>query len=242
MCAAIMTLRRHPRRPYSVRPRCVNGPENGTIDRTPVVVHLLILVRSSPPIVPDSRWRTSRFGGGDDVPAQLDDPPQARRPQLGILTSMKSQAGILDTLKSLLTGELTAMDVYLVQSKMFANWGYTKLHDRLSHEFDDEKGHAEKLIERILFLEGTPDMSARLPFAHGDTVLAMMRADLELELKVASNLNLAIAQAERLGDNGTRALLVPLLQDTEGDHILWFESQVEIIETVGEQRYLAEMI
>ncbi len=155
---------------------------------------------------------------------------------------MKGDPAILDDLNRLLTGELTAMDVYFVQSRMLHRWGYSKLHERLDHEMDDEKGHADDLIQRILYLGGTPDMASRLPFVVGADVQEMLERDLELELDVARHLNEVIARCVAAGDNGTRVILDKLLVDTEEDHIRWLEAQLQEIGDVGLANYLAEMI
>ena len=153
---------------------------------------------------------------------------------------MKGHDSILEKLNQLLTGELTAMDVYFVHSRMCENWGYQRLHERLAHEMTDETGHASRLIQRILFLEGQPRMAARLAFEVGGNVQEMLKNDLVLEESVARNLNEAIALTEELHDNGTRELLADLLVDTEEDHILWLETQLRMIAEIGLQEYLAE--
>ncbi len=155
---------------------------------------------------------------------------------------MQGNAKVLQSLNNLLTGELTSMDVYLLHAQMLADWGYPKIAARLAHEFDDEKGHACKLIDRILFLEGSPNMASREAFATATDVENMLRADLELEYVVAKNLNEAIEVAEGAGDNATRELLAELLRDTEEDHILWLEAQLHLIDTVGLRNYLQEQM
>lgn len=155
---------------------------------------------------------------------------------------MKGDPEIIDCLKKLLTGELTAMDVYFVQSRMLDDWGYGKLRDRLAHEFDDEKAHADALIQRILFLGGVPDMAARLPFKVGDTPREMFEVDVALEYDVAKHLNDAIKLARDKKDNTTRELLEPLLKDTEEDHIWWLETQLRLMKELGEDNYLAQQL
>ena len=161
---------------------------------------------------------------------------------MGYPAPMKGSPLVVKTLNELLAAELTAMDVYLVQSRVCADWGFEKIAAQLAHEFDDERGHANKLIERILFLEGTPQMGPRDAFEIGEDVTAMLKADLVLEHSVANNLNAAITAAVAEADNGTREMLVELLRDTEGDHILWLETQLRLIDRVGLQNYLQEQI
>jgi len=151
---------------------------------------------------------------------------------------MQGDAHIIGDLNQLLTGELTAMDVYFVQSRVCQNWGYDKLWERLAHEVTDETRHADALIQRILFLGGHPDMASRVAFEVGETVEEMMRSDLDLEIGVAKHLNEVMARCEAAGDNGTRSMLEALLDDTEHDHIRWFEAQLKQISDVGIQNYL----
>lgn len=155
---------------------------------------------------------------------------------------MKGSKKVIDTLNQLLAGELTAMDVYMLQSRMFEDWGYRRLFERINHEMDDERGHAAKLVERILFLEGEPDMTKRVPFTVAKDVKGMLEEALRLENDVAKNLNAAIALAVAESDSGTRAMLEPLLKDTEEDHILWLEAQLQQIEQVGIQNYCAQQL
>ncbi len=151
---------------------------------------------------------------------------------------MKGNTEIIATLNELLTGELTAVDVYLLQARMCRDWGYERLAARLDHEREDETRHATALADRIIFLGGAPDVARRLPFEVGDGVPAMLENDLALEIGVAEALNKAIEQCFELGDAGTRTMLQPLLQDTEDDHIFWLESQLHQIGEMGVQNYL----
>ena len=141
-------------------------------------------------------------------------------------------------MNGLLAAELTAMDQYFVHSRMYADWGLVKLHERLAHEFDDEKGHAEALIERILFLEGIPDLSTREPLKVGKDVPSMLENDLALEYSVAGSLKEAISLCEKERDFQTRQVLDKLLQDTEMDHAYWLEQQLGLIERMGLENYL----
>ncbi len=151
---------------------------------------------------------------------------------------MKGSQRIIDAMNSLLGAELAAMDQYLVHSKMYEDWGLTKLFERLAHEFDDEKGHAIALIERILFLEGVPDLSTREGVNVGKTVPEMLRYDLDLEYAVADALKEAIHLCESERDFETRQVLEQLLADTEMDHAYWLEQQLGLIDKLGLENYL----
>ncbi|GGX98628.1 bacterioferritin [Litchfieldella qijiaojingensis] len=151
---------------------------------------------------------------------------------------MKGNQNIIDALNGLLAAELAAMDQYFIHAEMYADWGLTKLHERIAHEFDDEKGHAKQLIERILFLEGTPDMHTRTPVRIGQDVEDMLANDLQLEYEVGDALKEAIALCEQEQDFQTRTVLQQLLADTEEDHAHWLEQQLRLIRMVGKPNYL----
>lgn len=151
---------------------------------------------------------------------------------------MKGEVKVIECLNRLLAGELTAMDQYFVHSRMYGNWGLHKLAERVSHEMADETAHADSLIKRILFLEGTPDLSQRAPLTIGSDVPAMLRNDLDLELSVVAALKEVIAQCEAAGDYQTREILEAMLKDTEEDHAWWLEQQLGLIGKVGLENYL----
>lgn len=151
---------------------------------------------------------------------------------------MQGKQQIIDTLNGLLAAELAAMDQYFIHSEMYADWGLTKLYERIAHEFDDEKGHAKVLIERILFLEGKPDIRSRTEVRVGQTVEEMLGFDLQLEYEVCNALKEAIALCEREQDYQTRNVLLPLLADTEEDHAYWLEQQLRLIKMLGLANYL----
>ncbi|WP_409523117.1 bacterioferritin [Nitrincola sp. MINF-07-Sa-05] len=155
---------------------------------------------------------------------------------------MKGNTQIIAALNKLLANELAAMDQYFIHSRMYQDWGLNKLYERIDHEFDDEKGHAAKLIERILFLEGTPDMSTRDAINVGKDVPAMLQSDLDVEYKVASMLRDVIALCEKEQDYVTREMLETLLDDTEVDHAYWLEKQLGLIKLLGLQNYLQSQI
>jgi len=150
---------------------------------------------------------------------------------------MKGKQSVIDALNKLLAAELAAMDQYFIHSRMYQDWGLEKLYERIDHEFDDEKGHASMLIERILFLEGTPDMTKRDGLRIGSAVPEMLENDLQLEYDVDATLKSAIKLCEDEQDYHTREILEKLLADTEEDHAYWLEQQLRLIKMVGLQNY-----
>lgn len=116
--------------------------------------------------------------------------------------------------------------------------GWNELYERIKHESDDEREHAAKLIARILFLEGTPDVASRDAFTIGKNVQEMLHNDLQYEYKVAANLREAITLCEQLKDYQSRELLELLLEETEDDHMYWLEKQLGLIDKVGLQNYI----
>ena len=151
---------------------------------------------------------------------------------------MKGNAQVLDQLYLLLRGELAARDQYFTHSRMYADWGLMKLYERINHEMADETQHAAALIERILFLEGIPDLSQQDGLSIGRTVPEMLQNDLNFEYKVIGNLKTAIAVCEQQQDYQTRDILLKILADTEEDHGYWLEKQLGLIEKIGLQNYL----
>lgn len=151
---------------------------------------------------------------------------------------MKGNTKVIDLLNKQLTLELTSMDQYLAHSKMYEDWGINKLHEKLAHEYDEELGHAKRLIERILFLEGTPDTASREPLMIGDNVEQMLRNDLAAENTVAASLRNIIEVCEQERDYVSREILEALLDDTEMDHIYWLEQHIGLIAKVGLQNYI----
>ncbi|MFQ3232036.1 bacterioferritin [Reinekea sp.] len=155
---------------------------------------------------------------------------------------MKGNNKIIEALNTVLALELTAMDQYFIHSEMYADWGITKLYERISHEFDDEKGHAKALIERILFLEGFPDMVTRQPLKIGQTVPDMLNNDLQVEYEVRTALVDTIKLCEVEQDYHTREILEKLLDDTEVDHAWWLEKQLGLIEKIGLGNYIQSQL
>jgi bacterioferritin len=151
---------------------------------------------------------------------------------------MKGNADVIARLNHLLTGELTSIDQYLAHSRMYKDWGFSRLYDRIHHELQEEQSHADQLINRILFLEGSPDLSKRNALQIGNDVPSMLKNDLALEYKVIDELKEAMAFCESVGDYVTRDILLGLLKDTEEDHAYWLEIQLGLIEKIGLQNYL----
>ena len=154
---------------------------------------------------------------------------------------MKGSQKVIDLLNSLLAGELTAMDQYFIHSRMYEDWGLTRIYNRIAHEMQDETDHADQMIKRILFLEGMPNLVHREPIHVGHTVPEMLQNDLNLEYTVVKNLRDGIALCEAEGDFETRKMLVQQLEDTELDHTYWLEQQLGLIEKMGLENYMQAM-
>lgn len=151
---------------------------------------------------------------------------------------MRGSDKVIAELQLLLANELAAIDQYFIHSRMYEDWGYTKLYERINHETDEEKEHADKIIRRMLFLGASPDLSQRDGLRIGVDVPSMLGNDLQLEYDVAAALKQAIAVCERERDFQTRETLEELLRDTEEDHAYWLEQQLGLIEKLGIQNYL----
>jgi bacterioferritin len=154
---------------------------------------------------------------------------------------MKGNNRVIARLNDLLADELTAISQYMVQSEMCSNWGYDKLHKAIEKRAIDEMKHAEKLIGRIIFLEGTPVVSKLNKVNVGANVEAQHKNDLKAEQGAIQAYNESIRLAVELADNGTRELLESVLKDEE-DHIDWIEAQLDQIKQMGIQAYLSEQI
>jgi bacterioferritin len=151
---------------------------------------------------------------------------------------MKGNEKIIATLNVQLADELTAVNQYILHSEMCANWGYERLHDVIEKRAIDEMKHAEKLIARVLFLEGLPVVSKLNDLHVGPEVLKQLQNDAQAEYGAVKAYNDAIKQAVDLGDNGTRDLLEEILEDEE-EHIDWIEAQLDQVQQIGLQNYLA---
>jgi bacterioferritin len=154
---------------------------------------------------------------------------------------MKGNQKIIERLNALLADELTATNQYIVHSEMCANWQFDKLHNLIEKRAIDEMKHAEKLIARILFLEGVPVVSSLNKIHIGAEIPAQIENDLEAELGAVQAYNDGIRLAVEVGDNGTRELFESILTDEEV-HVDWLEAQLDQIKQMGIQNYLVEQI
>ena len=155
---------------------------------------------------------------------------------------MKGDKKIIDILNDLLSGELTAVDQYLIHGEMYADMGFQRLADKALHESDHERQHARALIQRILFLEGTPNLAKREALKIGKDVNEMLKADLSVEYKVVGDLKKAMAACEKAQDYVSRDMLAVQLEDTEMDHAYYLEKQLRLIEQIGAQNYKQSQI
>lgn len=151
---------------------------------------------------------------------------------------MKGNQKVVDCLNSLLDNELGSIDQYFTHSRMYEDWGLDKLYQQFIHELEEENMHADLLIKRILFLEGTPDLSSRTPMNIGTDVKSMFANDLALEMKCVADLRAGIKLCEEEQDYDSRQILEKLLTDTESDHIFWLEKQLWLIENTGIGNYI----
>lgn len=154
---------------------------------------------------------------------------------------MQGDKRIIEILNDTLTAELTAINQYFVHAEMCENWGYERLSKVIRKHSMGEMKHAEELIERILFLEGIPNMQRLGKINIGENVPEQFKVDLALEMDAAGRLNPAIETCREIGDNNTRHLLEEILEDEE-EHIDWIEAQLALIEQVGAPNYLAQQI
>lgn len=150
---------------------------------------------------------------------------------------MRGNAQVLAQLNQALKEELTAINQYFLHAEMCHNWGYHRLGDYIKKQSIDEMKHAEVLIERILFLDGTPEMDF-LDLKVGQNVRAQLEADLELEVSAVAMYNKSIQISRDQGDDTSRELFTKLLKDEEA-HVDWLEAQVHQIKEMGYERYLS---
>lgn len=151
---------------------------------------------------------------------------------------MKGSQKVIDGLNKLLTKELSSEDMYLLHSRIYKDWGYTKLFNRIDGEKNHEALHADMIINRILFLEGQPDVGTRDPFKVDLDVRSMLEQSLAYEFENQAMLKQLIPLCESEHDFETRNMLLVLLKDTEEDHIDWLETQLGLIDKLGIQLYL----
>ena len=152
---------------------------------------------------------------------------------------MKGDAKVIAVLNEVLKAELTAINQYFLHAEMCENWGYEKLAKHTRKESIEEMTHAEKLMERILYLDGTPNMSDYFKINIGPNVKAQLQNDLNVEYDAVKRLNRGVALCVQLGDNGSRELLESILTDEE-EHIDWLEAQLHAISEMGIENYLAQ--
>ena len=154
---------------------------------------------------------------------------------------MRGDAQVLDALNRALTIELTAINQYFCQARMCANWGFHKLAKKHYDESLGEMKHADQILQRILFLEGVPEIARYDVIRVGTNVKEQFENDLKLEMGGVKHYNTAIELCRSLGDNGTREILEPILSESE-EHVDWLETQLGLIEAVGIQNYLTEQM
>lgn len=154
---------------------------------------------------------------------------------------MQGDARIIEILNDVLTAELTAINQYFVHAEMCENWGYDRLHKIIRKHSIGEMKHAEELIERVLFLEGVPNVQRLGKINIGENVPEIMKSDYALEMEALPRLNKGIETCRELGDNNSRHLLEEILEEEE-DHVDWLEAQLALLEQIGPQHYLAQQI
>jgi len=150
---------------------------------------------------------------------------------------MKGESKVIGHLNKVLLNELTAINQYFLHARMYANWGYKELAEHEHKESIDEMKHADRLIERILFLEGLPNLQQLGKLLIGETPHEALRCDLKLELAAHPDLKAAIAHSEKVGDYVSRELFESILASEE-EHIDWLERQLGLIDQLGEASYL----
>ena len=154
---------------------------------------------------------------------------------------MRGNDAVIEALNDVLTAELTAINQYYVHYKMCENWGYQKLASKKKSESFEEMKHADMVIERILFLEGVPNMQRLSPVQVGEDPIEQHKLDLQLETDAATRLNGSIALARESADNVTREMLEDILKNEE-ESVDWLEAQLYIVEQIGSENYLAQQI
>jgi len=154
---------------------------------------------------------------------------------------VRADDDIIEVLNEVLTAELTAINQYFIHAKMCDNWGYERLGSKIREESIDEMRHAEKIVDRILYFDGMPNMQRLFPLKVGETVAEQFRNDLDVEIAAIERLNRGVALAVERTDNGSRELLAGILVDEE-QHADWLETQLAAIAQLGEANYLAQQL
>jgi bacterioferritin len=154
---------------------------------------------------------------------------------------MKGDPKIIDLLNEVLTGELTAINQYFLHARMCSNWGYLRLGEKIRKESIDEMKHADMLVERVLFLDGLPNLQRLGKLMIGTTVPEIVKNDHGLEMLALPLLNRGMAMCRDAGDHGSEDLLRRILVSEE-EHVDWLEAQLELMKQLGEAHYLAQQI
>jgi len=154
---------------------------------------------------------------------------------------MQGDSEIIEALNEVLTAELTAINQYFVHSKMLSNWGLNRLAKKKWDESIEEMQDADRIIDRILFLDGVPNMQRLFPVRVGEDAIEQHKLDLEMELSAVERYNKAVSLAREKGDNGTRELCERHLKEEEAS-VDWLEAQLYLVEQIGKERYLAEQM
>ena len=154
---------------------------------------------------------------------------------------MKGDKQVITLLNDVLTAELTAVNQYFLHARLCHHWGYERLHERVRKESIGEMKHADELIERILYLEGMPNVQRYGKVDVGQTVPEQFQLDLQVEYDAVKRLNEGIEACRTAGDNGTRTLLERILHEEEA-HVDWLETQQETIKQIGAGTYLSEQL
>ncbi|MCR9164586.1 MAG: bacterioferritin [Nannocystaceae bacterium] len=155
---------------------------------------------------------------------------------------MKGSDKVIEQLNDVLTAELTAINQYFIHSKMCKDWGYTRLADRIYRESIDEMKHADELIERILFLQGVPNVQRYGKITVGETVKEQLELDLKMEYDAVERFRKAIKIARDEERDETSALMLERMLASEEDHVDWIETQLELIKQIGLENYLSQQI
>lgn len=154
---------------------------------------------------------------------------------------MRGDPAVIECLNEVLTSELTGINQYFIHHKMCANWGYERISKKKREESIEEMKHADRVIERILYLDGIPNMQRMNPVRVGEDPIEQHQLDLALEKDAVERLNRGVALAREKGDNGTRDLLEEILKGEE-ESIDWHETQLHLVKALGRERYLAQMM